>query len=82
MGSVLGFPGIDPDDAAIGARLKRWREQRGVDVDEVAAALKITPEEERRAEAGRAHLTSLQIAAATNRLRLPMWALVSDTPAY
>ena len=49
---------------------------------EVAAALKITPEEERRAEAGRAHLTSLQIAAATNRLRLPMWALVSDTPAY
>lgn len=82
MGSVLGFPGIDPDDAAIGARLKRWREQRGVDVDAVAAALKITPQEERRAEAGRAHLTSLQIAAATNRLRLPMWALVSDTPAY
>ncbi len=82
MGSVLGFPGIDPHDAAVGARLKRWREQRGVDVDSVAAALKITPEEERRAEAGRAHLTSLQIAAATNRLRLPMWALVSDTPAY
>ncbi len=82
MGSVLGFPGIDPDDAVIGARLKRWREQRGVDVDAVAAALKITPQEERRAEAGRAHLTSLQIAAATNRLRLPMWALVSDTPAY
>ena len=69
MGSVLGFPGIDPGDAAVGARLKRWREQRGVDVDAVA-------------EAGRAHLTSLQIAAATNRLRLPMWALVSDTPAY
>jgi len=82
MGSVLGFPGIDPNDAAIGARLKRWREQRGVDVDAVAEALKITPEQERRAEAGRAHLTSLQIAAATNRLRLPMWALVSDTPAY
>ena len=82
MGSVLGFPGIDPNDAAIGARLKRWREQRGVDVDAVAEALKITPQEERRAEAGRAHLTSLQIAAATNRLRLPMWALVSDTPAY
>ena len=82
MGSVLGFPGIDPNDAAIGARLKRWREQRGVDVDAVAEALKITPQEERRAEAGRAHLTSLQIAAATNRLRLPMWALVSDSPAY
>ena len=82
MSSVLGFPGIDPTDAAIGARLKRWREERGMDVDTVAAALKITPEEERRAEAGRAHLTSLQLAAATHRLRLPMWALVSDSRAY
>ena len=82
MGSVLGFPGINPHDAAIGARLRRWREQRGVDVDDVALALQITPEEERRAEAGRAHLTTLQIAAATNRLRLPVWALVSDNRAY
>ena len=82
MGSVLGFPGINPHDAAIGARLRRWREQRGVDVDDVALALRITPEDERRAEAGRAHLTTLQIAAATNRLRLPVWALVSDNPAY
>ena len=82
MGSVLGFPGIDPLDAAIGARLKHWREQRGIDVDAVAEALRITPEHERRAEAGRAHLTTLQIAAATNHLRLPMWALVSDRPAY
>lgn len=82
MGSVLGFPRIDPHDAAVGARLRRWREQRGVDIDAVAAALNITPEEERRAEAGRTHLNSLQIAAATHRLRLPMWALVSDRPAY
>ncbi len=82
MGSVFELPGVDPYDAAIGARLKHWREQRGVDVDAVAAALKITPEEERRAEAGRAHLTTLQIAAATRTLHLPMWALVSDRPAY
>ncbi|MGV3580478.1 helix-turn-helix domain-containing protein [Brevundimonas sp.] len=82
MGSVLGFPGIDPHDAAVGARLKHWREQRGVGIDAVAAALNITPEEERRAEAGRAHLTTLQIAAATRTLHLPMWALVSDRPAY
>ena len=82
MGSVLGFPGVDPHDAAIGMRLKRWREDRGVDIETIAAALKITPEQERRAEAGREHLTSLQIAAATHRLRLPMWALVSDSPAY
>jgi len=82
MGSVLGFPGINPNDAAVGARLKRWREERGIDVETVAAVMKITPEEERRAEAGRAHLTALQLAAATRRLHLPVWALVSDSRAY
>lgn len=82
MGSILGFPAIDPQDAAIGARLKRWREARGMDVETVARALSITPEEERRAEAGRVHLSTLQIAAATHRLRLPVWALVSDERAY
>ena len=39
-------------------------------------------EEERLAEAGRAHLTTAQIGAATSALHLPLWALVSDTRAY
>ena len=82
MGSVLGFPGVDPLDAAVGARLKRWRETRGMAIEEVAAALHITEEEARRAEAGRAHLTTVQIGAATSALHLPLWALVSDTRAY
>ena len=33
MGSVLGFPRVNPLDAAVGARLKRWRETRGMAVD-------------------------------------------------
>ena len=82
MGSVLGFPGVDPLDAAIGARLKRWRETRGMPLEEVAAVLHMPVEQARRAEAGRAHLTTAQIGAATNALRLPLWALVSDTRAY
>jgi len=82
MGSVLGFPGIDTQDAAIGARLKRWREQRGFSVEELAARIDMTPEGERLAEAGRAHLTSLHIEAATRALHLPLWALQSDRPAY
>lgn len=82
MGSVLGFPGVDPLDAAVGARLKRWREARGMSVDDLAHILDMSPEEERRAEAGRAHLNSLRIGAATSALRLPLWALVSDTRAY
>ncbi|WP_374515831.1 helix-turn-helix domain-containing protein [Brevundimonas sp.] len=82
MGSVLGFPGVDPSDAAVGARLRRWREQRGMSVDDLARLMDISPEEERRAEAGRAHLDSASIGAATAALRLPLWALVSDTRAY
>ena len=79
MGSVLGFPGVDPLDAAVGARLKQWREARGMALDDLARLLRITAEEARRAEAGRGHLTTVQIGAATNALHLPLWALVSDT---
>ena len=82
MGSVLGFPGVDPLDAAVGARLKRWREARGVAVDDLAVLLCITAEEVRRAETGRAHLNAARIGAVTHALHLPLWALVSDTRAY
>ena len=82
MGSVLGFPGADPADAAVGARLRRWRGRRGVDLESMAQALAISLEEMRRVEAGRAHLDSVQLAVATRHLRLPLWALVSDTRAY
>ena len=82
MGSVLGFPGVDPLDAAVGARLKRWRLARGMTVEDLALLLHITPEQARRAEAGRTHLTTAQIGAATNALHLPLWALVSDVRAY
>lgn len=82
MGAVLDFPGIDPQDAAIGARLRRWRERRGVTLETLADEIGLSPDEARRAEAGRGHLDSCQIGAATRALRLPLWALVSDTPAY
>jgi transcriptional regulator with XRE-family HTH domain len=82
MGSVLGFPGIDPQDAAVGARLKRWREARGMSLDDLAAMLDISPEEARRAETGRCHLNTAQLGAATSALHLPLWALVSDSRAY
>ncbi|WP_313004920.1 helix-turn-helix transcriptional regulator [Brevundimonas sp.] len=82
MGSVLGLPGIDPMDAVVGARIRRWRDQRGVTPDALAAALDLTPEALRRIEAGREHLDSAGIDAATRALHLPVWALVSDTPGY
>lgn len=82
MGSVLEFPVVNPRDAEVGARLKRWREQRGVGLEAMAKQLGVSAEDARRAEAGRSHLTSLQIGAATSVLHLPLWALVSDKPAY
>jgi transcriptional regulator with XRE-family HTH domain len=82
MGSVLAFPGTNPVDVAVGRRLKHWRDQRGCDVDTLAGALKLTPEAVRRLESGRARMNSTQLAVATRHLRLPVWALVSDTRAY
>ena len=74
MGSVLGFPGVDPLDAAVGARLKRWRETRGMAVDDLALLLHISAEETRRAEAGRAHLTTAQIGPATSAPSSRAWS--------
>lgn len=82
MGSVLGFPGVDPLDAAVGARLERWRKARGWSVEDMARLLDMSPEEERRVEAGRARLDSVAVGAAIRALRLPIWALQSDTRAH
>lgn len=82
MGRVLEFPGTNPVDVAVGRRLKHWRDRRGCDVDALAGALKLTPEAVRLLESGRARMDSTQMAVATRHLHLPVWALVSDTPAY
>lgn len=82
MGSVHGFPLADPTDAAVGARLKHWRETRGMALETLSGLIGLSPEETRRAEAGRCHLTVAQIGAATHALHLPLWALVSDQRAY
>jgi len=82
LGSVLDFPEIDPHDAVVGARIRRWRDQRGVPFDDLAATLDLSPEALRRVETGRQRLDSARLDAATRALRLPVWALVSDAPAY
>ena len=82
MGAVLEFPEANPRYQSAGRRLKRWREQRGLDVEALAVAIHATPDVIRRVEAGRSRLDSAELAAATQALHLPLWALVSDTPAY
>lgn len=82
MGSVVAFPSVTAEDLAVGRRLKYWREQRRLSPDALAGALSVAPEAVARFEAGRLHLSSDQLAAATACLHLPLWALVSDKPAY
>jgi len=82
MGSVHGFPAVDPADLTIGARIRRWRDKRGLDQDELAILLHLTSAEVRLIEAGRRHLSMAEVDAATRALRLPIWALVADQPAY
>jgi len=82
MGVVLEFPEADPRFQSAGRRLKRWREQRGFGIEALAEAIHASPDVIRRVEAGRSRLDSAQLAAATQALHLPLWALVSDTPAY
>jgi transcriptional regulator with XRE-family HTH domain len=82
MGSVLGFPGVDPADAAIGSRIRRWRDYRKITAEDLAVKLGLTPEALKRVEVGRQHLDSASIDAATRALRLPVWALLSDTRVY
>lgn len=82
MGSVLGFPAADPADRIVGARIKRWRDRRGMDQEELATLLQLSAADIRMIEAGRRHLDSAQMDATTRALRLPIWALVADTPAH
>ena len=82
MGSVLGFPAVNAADLTIGARIRRWRDRRGMDQEELATMLHLTGAEVRLIEAGRRHLSSAEIDATTRALRLPIWALVADQPTY
>lgn len=82
MGSVHGFPAGDPADITIGARIKRWRDKRGMDQDQLAALLHLTGPEMRLVEAGRRHLNLAEVDAATRALHLPIWALTTGTPTY
>jgi transcriptional regulator with XRE-family HTH domain len=80
--SVHGFPASDPDQAALGARLRRWRTERATGVEELAEAIGMSAADLRLVEAGRARMTSAQVSAATRVLGLPIWALTSDTAAH
>jgi transcriptional regulator with XRE-family HTH domain len=69
---ILALPSVDPDQVEIGRRLRRLREGRGLQVADLARAMRIDASVLRLAEQGRARLTSGQLYAATLMLRIPM----------
>ncbi|ACB97120.1 helix-turn-helix domain-containing protein [Beijerinckia indica] len=75
---IINFPEIDPADRAVGLRVRKWREKRGMSLAELAAALHLTRSEMIRAEDGRAHLSATQLYAATLHLHIPMRLLFED----
>lgn len=79
MGSVLAFPVGSPTDIAVGARIRLWRGKRGMEQAELAQLLHMSTADIRMIEAGRRHLAMAEIDATTRALRLPIWALVTDT---
>ena len=70
--NVLAFPTVDPEAAALGARLRRLREARGLERESLAARLDLSDDDLGRAERGRLRLTAGQLYAATLALHLPM----------
>ena len=79
---IVDLPASDPEQTALGGRLRRWRIDRGMEIEQLGRQIGLTPAELRLVEAGRLRLDSAHIEAATRVLHLPLWALNSDTPAY
>ena len=74
---ILDFPTIDPQTLALGRRLRDAREARGASLEQLAGAMRITPDKLRRAEAGREKLAGAELYGAILELHLPMDLLFS-----
>lgn len=70
--TVVAFPAVDAEAAALGARLRALREARGLAPETLADRLGVGAEDLIRAERGRLRLTAGQLYAATLALHLPM----------
>ena len=75
---IVQFPGADAQDAAVGGRVRRIREARGLSQDRLALDMGLSREALARAEFGRAHLTSCQLYAASMALHVSLRLLAED----
>ncbi len=69
---ILEFPSRDPQEQALGERLRSAREARGASLETLSTAMRITPDKLRRAEAGCERLSGSELYGAILELHLPM----------
>ena len=69
---ILELPLRDPQTLLLGERLRTAREARGSSLETLSAAMRISPDKLRRAEAGRERLSGSELYGAILELHLPM----------
>jgi transcriptional regulator with XRE-family HTH domain len=72
---LISLPPVDPDLVTLGRRLHDVREARGLSLEDLAAAADIAKTQIAMAEQGRLRLSSSQLHAVVNALRLPLQLL-------
>jgi transcriptional regulator with XRE-family HTH domain len=74
---IIDLPPIEPAQAAIGHRLRRVREARGLTTGRLAQACNLAPSRLGLAEQGRARLTSVELHALICALHIPLGLLMA-----
>jgi transcriptional regulator with XRE-family HTH domain len=72
---LISLPPVDPELLTLGRRLHDVREARGLSLEDLAVAAAIAKTQIAMAEQGRLRLTSSQLHAVVNALRLPLQLL-------
>jgi transcriptional regulator with XRE-family HTH domain len=75
---IIPLPPIDEEQAALGRRLRRVREARGLSAGALAGLCAVAPARLALAEHGRTRLTSVELHALTTALRISLRLLGSD----
>ncbi len=78
---ILEFPVRNAQCATLGERLRSAREARGASLETLSAAMRISPDKLRRAEAGRERLSGSELYGAILELHLPMDLLFTSRAA-
>jgi ribosome-binding protein aMBF1 (putative translation factor) len=69
---IISLPPVDPEQLALGRRLRAVREARGVSAERLAGAARLSRADLALAEQGRLRLTATQLHGMIHALRIPL----------